>query len=381
MDPPGVEEGRDGGLALTRNICDLVTSFASNPRALRDAAAARGAEIVSHLEACASCMTVLEGARDAETVFEALASEGRLLTEEARRSLDRLVVADMARSDEVRETVTLALLPGLGDQSRIIAERYDPLQLYAATEALSLLLRRSGDVDDRPSVRGITLRPDGSAITRRTIVSASAVAMEVARFTDLWTRKGEVRLPSKEAVELSGWLFQAARDQRNLLRHFRVAVPSRSIGLGGRQYLPLVALSASERLDEPFQRWRPARRERFEAFCIARRMKDTRWTVATLPASALDNHARGQVLVASLREAEASVAFFADGMLLTHAHAVGTRVKSAALGSLAEGVVACRPAYIGEFRSLTFNADSVELTGRGRLRAEAERVAFPEGVA
>lgn len=333
---------------------------------------------MSHVDACSSCMTALEASPDPEGVFDALASESKLLTLEDRHALDRLVVANTARDDELRDAVTLALLPGLGEEARAIAERYDPLQLYAATEVLSLLLRRGAEFDDRPSVRGITLRSDGSAAPMGRIVPASAVAAEVARFTGLWARKGDVLLPSSDAVDLSRWLFHAARDQRHLLRHFRVAAPFWRMGLVSRDTVSLVALSPSERIDEPFQRWRPSRRERFEVFCVARRAREDRWTVATFDVAALETAARCAALVASLREAEAILAFFGDVKIARHAHTIGTPAAVSTLGSPAEEAAECRPTYVGTFRSVTFTADSVYLTGaKGSLRAEAERVAFP----
>jgi hypothetical protein len=361
------------------DVCDLVARFAINPRALRDAAAGRADEILTHLEACTSCMATLESGADAETVFEALACESKLLTEDDRQYLDRLVIADPAQDDERREAVILALIPGLGGQAREIAERYDPLQLYAATEGLSALLRRWQN-DDQPSARAITMRPDGSATVKGAIVPASAVAMEVARFTNLWIRKGEVLFPSKEAVELARWLSQAVRDQRNLLRHFRAIVPSRPVGLVARDVLTLVSLSASERTDEPFQRWRPSRRERFEAFGFAQQVKKDQWTLATFDAALLDSAERCRPLIASLRRAAGmTVAFLAEMKLITHARVIGEPSTPAAFGPLAEEIAACRPVHVGAFRGVAFTPDSLQLTGlKGSIRADAERIAFPD---
>ena len=123
--------------------------------------------------------------------------------------------------------------------------------LFAATEAVSLLIRRC----ERRRKEGLLyLSRQGHVCDRVGSISIDSkdITLEIARWTDLWEDESvedELLSPSKDARLLLGWIFKALEQQPNLLRHFKgFKINDNWIYLGR-------PLSLKDREDDPVRRW------------------------------------------------------------------------------------------------------------------------------
>lgn len=395
---------------MAETVCELIVNLVGDPSAARAQVQvqARQAEVLAHLDACDACHGVLEGAADIEAVFEVLAVEETLAPGD-RAMMDRLVVAD--NDDKIRAAVRESLVPGLGGQARKIAEQYDddPLKLYAATEAVSLLLRRALPV--RESGRAVTgifsagpmvsLFADGSAKVRpgrgldtggpafesvsTVSISPQGMATEIARFTDLWESRGDTRVPSARATELAGWVFLAAQDQRRLLRHFSVA-PSILAARG----LTLLPLAASARVDNPYERWHPEASGLDEKVWIAIPQKLPQWFEPAVPAphpgyvlvgfapATLMAGGRYQQFVDAIGSTEDCVAFVAHESLLQRVRPIAAPIGQVRIGTAGFDLAALEPEFVGVVEDVDFRERGVALsTTRSTVHVAAERIVLP----
>mgnify|MGYP001601988806 CR=1 FL=1 len=150
------------------------------------------------------------------------------------------------------------LLPSLegiaATLGRGLAAKCGASNLFGATEAVSLILRRWLLAQDYP--RSILLGRHGDVVDYggdgKVVIIAGQLAIEVARFTDLWADDEVVDSklkPSVEAIAMVLWMWEAAKCQAYLLRHFIAEVSDNP------DYLLLTELPPHVRVDDPRQRW------------------------------------------------------------------------------------------------------------------------------
>jgi hypothetical protein len=365
-------------------ICELIAKFVAEPEATTDQVRERREELLSHLDTCEVCANALDNADNAERLFEVLAGEELTLTPDERRRVDDLVKADTAREEEIRKAVRDALIPGLGKTAAAVAERYDPLVLYGATEAVSLLIRRHVALN-KNEPRVIQLQEDGAvSVDLLPAIPADGVALEIARFTGLWAQTelpeeaGKLS-PSPQAKELASWVYKAASHQRRLLRHFRV--PRLSL-LRLTKGLPLVPLTPEERIDEPYKRWRPdfvqAAQKLFIAIDESRPGSPQPVSIFAVSVPTFERCTAGlQQHVTPSDQSRRTIAFvgssaFVNRPLTERAVAAGRQELL-----LPDGV-RCIAEFVGTFDGVSFEEDGVKLLGDQHLMIRAaERVILP----
>ncbi|MBU1179382.1 hypothetical protein KJ885_00370 [Patescibacteria group bacterium] len=172
---------------------------------------------------------------------------------------ERLVtVEEILKEQEERErplveAVENVLLPSLSEELREeikpIVEKHGAGVVYGATEAVSLLLTRWVR-----NYRNFSFLIDKDAVARsmRGDLLTSSMAIEVARFTDLWENNeasDEDLQPSEDVFQLLRWMVRALCENGNILRHFDVEVADKEIGV----QLKLVPLK--QRVDDMAVRW------------------------------------------------------------------------------------------------------------------------------
>jgi len=362
---------------MKRSLCELIASFVGDPKGLESEIRSRRDEVFAHLDVCDVCADRIDAAAEPELVLEVLAADESALAAEESRQIDELIRTDTAREDEIRKAVEDALIPSLGRYAASVAKRYDPLILYGATEGVSLLIRRHITLD-RPNAELVQLHRDGSvSIDLKSAIPSRGVTIEIARFTGLWVPAGlpsapVKREPSDEASELATWIFEAARDRRNLLRHFRVDPL-----VAQKDALTLVPLAPGEQVDDPVERWSPEKTEEAgellfalpegaEKVCLfAIGVENLGVPLSAEAVTTKDTSMQKPIcsflaraeLVASVRTASDTRKFlFSDGFIHT-----------------AEAV--------GFFEQVSFEGREVRLSGAGRqVRGVVERTVFPSGV-
>lgn len=359
-------------------LCELIARFVANPKELAQAICTKREEIFAHIEVCDACADRMDAVSDPEVILDILAAEGSRLTPHESRQIDELVKADAAREGEIQKAVEDALLPFLGHHAASIGREFDPLALYGATEAVSLLIR-SHITLDHTNAQLIELHTDGAvSVDRKSAIAASGVALEIARFTGLWSAPGlsrapVERAPSDKAHALASWVFDAARDQRYLLRHFSVDPL-----LMRADALTLVPLAAGERIDDPLERWRPEQAEDLETLVFGLYGGSSTVCLFGIPAGSLgaplDPDEAG-VAAPSMQRPVCS--FLASRRFV---EALRTAEPSMRKFLLPDG--AKREAeLVGVFEEVAFEGREIQVAGAGRtLRGVVARSVFPAGV-
>lgn len=166
--------------------------------------------------------------------------------EDLRIRLERTEIEENKKVLEA-EKILLETLKGESyDCAKTISENNHPEVLFGATEAISRLIRRNLRKNN-PEQKKVLYGYDGSIyLGENLVISNSALALEVARFTDLWTNEeveDEYLQPSPEAIELVNWVPLALEYQPFLLRHFK-AIEKSDLGM----YLKEVPVG--ERIDD-----------------------------------------------------------------------------------------------------------------------------------
>ena len=155
-----------------------------------------------------------------------------------------------------RFAVEEVLLPSLKDSAAIfghvLATKCGADDLFAATEAVSLLVRR---YLTQHSLHSVLMRRNGDVVaygSEDVVITAWQLAVEVARFTELWedneVADSELK-PSMEAVAMVLWLWMAMAQQPYLLVHFITTAT------GNQDLLLLTEVAPQDRVDDPRQRW------------------------------------------------------------------------------------------------------------------------------
>jgi hypothetical protein len=174
-------------------------------------------------------------------------SGGDLILLSAKETLRR----EQERNEPVRKAVADVLLPSLTGEGRRLADEilkngHSADIFYAATQAISMLIRRA---DEEESQEPLILAEDGSIRQGdAVIVKPEHLAIEVARFTDLWENPAaadEDLKPDADAYSLVRWIVQALKDQPQLLPHFKWQPETGA----------LIEVPPSERINDPAQRW------------------------------------------------------------------------------------------------------------------------------
>jgi len=273
---------------MSRSLCEIIAAFLAAPEEHGGEVRARLPEILGHAQECEACGALLAESKETERIYAALAGP-EAAEQEARH--EEMLRSDLDSENRLRAAIEGVLIPGLSELPRVVAREYlagggDPLDLYAATEGVSLLLRRRFG---RGRGAGfLELHEDLSATSGAEVGTAADEAVNaVARFADLWAGEGEALEPSKDAHRLARWVYLACLDQGDLLRHFRVnrlgRSPDRQRGVP-RGPLPLFALEAGERLDDPIARWSP--RVQLDRHLLAEPVGEGRFLLAAVPVGA-----------------------------------------------------------------------------------------------
>jgi hypothetical protein len=269
---------------MTPNTCDFLTRFIANPGGFHEEARGRADELLRHLTDCVHCQARIDeiGDENVAMLFELLAGAETTQSpnpEEDRR-LDKILEADADRERDIRKAVQDNLISGFLTLSAAgkIARNFDPLILYSATEAVSMLIRRHRSLS--PPTSFLELNQDGSLSTNeREAISSEEMATEIARFANLWETSESVSTesvstaPIEQGRRLAEWTFLAAHERPNLFRDFRAVAPFsyrvETLSFRGMlRYMPggiikpqaplqLIPLNPKDRIDDLNKRWRP----------------------------------------------------------------------------------------------------------------------------
>jgi hypothetical protein len=360
---------------MNSTLCDLVTAFVEDPKRLVPQIRGHQGEILAHIDSCDACTAAMDSARDVEGIFAALAGESEGLGAEQSAALDRLVKGDTSLEEEVRVVVSDVLLPWLEPPTLALVKGLDPLKIYQATEAVSLLIHRCVTLGE-PGTALIELEPDGAIVLDdKEAVSGHGVATEIARFTDLWSpaEPGHRRVPTAEAQHLARWIYLAIQEQRHLLRDFR-ALPRL---LPGYKRVILQALSREERVDDPYERWKLEQGALDRLFI----------SFTTTPAAGPDDTYAILEMEPAQGATPSDLAAVVRNFSLNKRACVfvAPRLASKIRGNPSQPLVrlmrnakGCHLSFQGSFRALTFKAGALKFRDHARtLTTRAERVDLP----
>lgn len=235
-----------------RSLCEQLEHFVSCSDDGRPRPSMSFSELLEHASECVRCAEQLDAVEDPALVDALLAADNEVPDDYLPENEDE--------SDEA-QAVTTTLLPSLDAASvevaRQVIEAHGAYAIVAALEAVSTLIRRHLRTVVR-APRVLEMRTSGDVLIDGGIaITRDEVALEIARFADLWTPKGlpergTPRHPDDAATTLATWVAAAARNQPKLLRHFRAEpLDANAVTLA---YVP-----AFERGDEVVERWAPER--------------------------------------------------------------------------------------------------------------------------
>jgi hypothetical protein len=161
--------------------------------------------LVDHIEECDACLNASQMAdpQHQAALYEFLATLGGKVSEQDNGYLDKVIARLGDEEQAIEATITQVLLPGLHVDLREEYNRHignlSPLALFAATEAIALMLTR---VMRERGLETIRLTETGEIRDEQELlVSEEALAAEVQDFAEV---------PEDQAAWLSRWLCQAA---------------------------------------------------------------------------------------------------------------------------------------------------------------------------
>lgn len=137
----------------------------------------------------------------------------------------------MQKKDEepMRLAVEKVLLPSLEDSAaifgRVLAAKCGAYNLFAATEAVSIFLLRYITITQN-SPFSVLMHRNGDVLdcgNGKAVITAEELAVEVARFTELWETDevaASKQQPAVEAIAIVLWLWLAMKYQPCLLQDF-----------------------------------------------------------------------------------------------------------------------------------------------------------------
>lgn len=283
---------------MTASTCEFLARFITDPNGLKEQARAQQADLLGHFAECVECQARIDeiGDENAGMLFEILAAEETESSSGEDLRLDKIMQADAKREQSIRDAVQFSLIPSFLRMSAAgkIAKNFDPLALYSSTEAVSMLIRRYVRLNHHQSVANLELKADGSLwANEREAISAKEMATEIARFANLWEPDETGASPTRsvsqisQGLQLAEWTFLAAHERPNLLRDFRASIaPSDYAATFGLQRvlkmiptgivkpqtpLWLIPLSATDRIDDLNERWRPSAADLPFIYCIPKK--------------------------------------------------------------------------------------------------------------
>jgi hypothetical protein len=265
---------------MNTDYCEFISSFVVNPQPFAKAGPESREKMLEHISLCSKCSSTLDELSDesAALFFEMLAKDEQSSHEdgELESRLEEIVRADKSREQDIRKAVQNSLMPGFMSAAGRMAKSFDPIVLYSATEAVSMLIRSYLRFKKALRVPFVELKADGSVfINESEAISASTMAGEIARTANLWelakVRQEDTTIwPLDQGRQLAEWTFLATHERPNLLRDFRAAaVPSTGGFLGSSIVrflygaakptapLLLMPLKPSDRIDDLNERWKP----------------------------------------------------------------------------------------------------------------------------
>jgi hypothetical protein len=161
--------------------------------------------LVDHIEECDACLNASQKAdtQHRAALYEFLARLGGEISGQDNSYLEKVIARLSDEEQAIEATVTQVLLPGLHVDLREEYNRHkgslSPLALFAATEAVALMLTR---VMRERGLETIRLTETGEIRDQRELlVSKEALAAEVQDFAEV---------PEDQAAWLSRWICQAA---------------------------------------------------------------------------------------------------------------------------------------------------------------------------
>ncbi len=154
----------------------------------------------------------------------------------------------------VEETLLPSLKGDAAIHGRELAEKCGSYNLYSATEAVSLMLRRY--LLRERYLRAILLGRNGDALAygrgEQVVITTKQLAIEVARFTDLWENDKAIDSelqPAAETFAMVRWMWEAMQYQPCLLRHFIATATDNP------DCFLLTEIPSQDRVEDPRQRW------------------------------------------------------------------------------------------------------------------------------
>ncbi len=165
------------------------------------------------------------------------------------------ILAQQQKDEEpIAQAVTDILLPNLTGDALTIAQgliqRHYTTILYGGMEAVSLLIQRYA-YTRKNELLYFTLQGHLCDGNMGISVDSSKIAIEIARFTNLWedvNAADEDLVPSKDAEILLAWLFNAMEQQPHLLRHFKAMKTN-------DDWIRLDPVALKDIVDDPAVRW------------------------------------------------------------------------------------------------------------------------------
>lgn len=171
-------------------------------------------------------------------------------------SVDEILARQKKDEEPMRHAVEEVLLPSLEDAAAIfgrgLAAKCGAYNLFGATEAASLILGRYVTLN---SLRSVLMRRNGDILdcgSGEVVITVKELAVEVARFTELWDHRkipGSQPQPAMEAVAMVIWLWLAMQQLPCLLRDFVASAYNHP------DYILLTDQPSGVRADDPRQRW------------------------------------------------------------------------------------------------------------------------------
>ncbi|HHH11874.1 MAG TPA: hypothetical protein ENK23_07365 [Sorangium sp.] len=230
-----------------QNMAALLRRFLGAPQQYANELREHLPEVLRTLMAQPELMDELDAAElDAPQLYELL--QGSALSRPQAELVEQFTVLGAEQDDSVREAVQDLLYPLCTPEERAQADLFDPLQLFQASEAITTLMRRH--VRRAKDFVRVTWRHGGAMRVGARLLSRDALALEVARFADLFDDNEEV---TPAALVLSDLIWALCSKQYCLLRHFRVSWATEEV-------LELDPIPLAERTDNLADRWAPVSR-------------------------------------------------------------------------------------------------------------------------
>ena len=244
-----------------RDMAALLRRFLGAPQQHADELRDHLPEVLRALVTQPALMDELDSASLDASQFYDLLRGGPLLREQ-HELVDQHTVLRTEEDEQVRVAVQDLLYPLCTPEEMARVERFDPLRIFQASEAITTLMRRH--VRRAKNIVRVTWRRDGAMRVGDRLLSRDALALEVARFADLFETDDNADQTAGERVApeaqlLTDVIWSLCRKQYALLRHFRVSWATDDV-------LELDSIPLAERTDNLADRWAPVSRMPVESW-------------------------------------------------------------------------------------------------------------------